>query len=97
MSNSYPILSSGTILVIHMRRTIMAGVGTMQMAKKKALVAKEAGKDERVAVIVLKGSHEYREWLNSMSKDSLIPVASIVRDAVAKWATQRGYATPPEL
>jgi hypothetical protein len=75
----------------------MASLGSMQMAKKKAPVAKEVGKDERVAVIVLKGSHEYRDWLNSMSKDTLIPVASIVRDAVAKWAMQRGYTTPPEM
>jgi hypothetical protein len=75
----------------------MAGSGPIMMAKKKAPEPKEASKDERVAVIVLKGSHEYREWLNSMSKDTLIPVASIVRDAVAKWATQRGYSSPPEL
>lgn len=75
----------------------MTGLGLTLVAKKKSPGASEPTKDERVAVIVLKGSLEYREWLNSISKDSLIPVASIVRDALAKWAVQRGYDGPPEL
>jgi Meiotically up-regulated gene 113 len=49
------------------------------------------------ASIAIKGSPEYRDWINSVSKDTLIPVASIVRDAVAKWAIGRGYTAPPEL
>lgn len=53
--------------------------------------------DKRVAVIVLKGTPEYREWLGAISRETLIPIASIVRDAVAKWAKQRGYPEPPEV
>lgn len=75
----------------------MPDLGTMLMAKRKAPETKDAPKDDRVAVVVLKGSHEYRDWLNAISKDTLIPVASIVRDAVAKWAVQRGYPSPPDL
>lgn len=75
----------------------MVGLGTTLVAKKKSSDTNEPNKDDRVAVVVLKGSQEYREWLNSISKDSLIPIASIVRDSLAKWAIQRGYPAPPEL
>lgn len=76
----------------------MACLGSTLMAKKKKPeTPKQDGKDERVAILLLKGSPEYRDWLNGMSKDSLIPVASIVRDALSKWAAQRGYPTSPEL
>ena len=67
------------------------------MAKKKSRSKPPAPvSDERVAVIVLKGSPEYRDWLGLMSKQTLIPVASIVRDALAKWAKERNFPGPPE-
>jgi hypothetical protein len=74
----------------------MTGPGAPVMAKKKAVRPKDQG-DDRVAVVVLKGSAEYREWLNGISRETLIPVAAIVRDALAKWAKQRGHAEPPEI
>jgi hypothetical protein len=73
----------------------MSALGAATMAKKKAKPKEPT--DERVAVIVLKGSPEYREWLNDISRETLIPVASIVRDALAKWAKQRGHEAPPEI
>src|SRR4051794_14645168 len=51
------------------------------MAKKKTGKA-AVSQDERVAVVVLKGTPEYREWLTGISRKSLIPAASIVRDAL---------------
>lgn len=74
----------------------MLDTGAAVMAKKKRAKPKAPPAEERVAVVVLKGSPEYRDWLNGISQDSLIPVASIVRDALAKWANQRGYSEPPE-
>ena len=71
--------------------------GASVMARKKPDKPAPAPSDDRVAVIVLKGTPEYREWLSIISKDSLIPVASIVRDALAKWAVSRGYGPPPEM
>jgi hypothetical protein len=59
--------------------------------------AVEAMADGRVFVIHLKGSPAYKEWLDGISDETLIPVASIVRDALAKWAKRRGYSDPPEL
>jgi hypothetical protein len=56
---------------------------------------KEAKPDTRVAVVVLKDSVEYRDWVDSLSKSTLIPVATIVRDALAKWAADRGFPPPP--
>jgi hypothetical protein len=73
----------------------MSGPGAVAMAKKKAKPKESA--DERVAVIVLKGSPEYREWLNGISQETLIPVSAIVRDALAKWAKHRGHSDPPEI
>lgn len=69
------------------------------MAKKKSAKGTKPtrGADERVAVIVLKGTPDYRKWLIDISRDSLIPISAIVRDALAKWAKQRGYPDPPEI
>jgi hypothetical protein len=66
------------------------------MAKKKT-PARGTPKLERLSVLNLKGSPEYRDWLAGISKESLIPTATIVRDALAKWAQARGYKSPPEV
>ncbi len=52
---------------------------------------------ERVTIMMLKGSPEYREWLSGLSKRTLIASTAIVRDALAKWARDRGSPEPPEL
>ena len=75
---------------------MVAGAGTMGRPKR-GTKKKPVPPDDRVAIIHLKGSPEYRDWLNAMSDDSLIPVTSIVRDALSKWAKQRGYPEPPNL
>jgi hypothetical protein len=90
------MMSSGIIGGASVGGTTMVDSRSAVMAKKKSPKAKLSADDDRVAVVVLKDSLEYREWLNGISRESLIPVASIVRDALAKWATQRGYPAPPE-
>jgi hypothetical protein len=77
----------GPDLMAFIDRPLFVNQGDVELMEVKGLVS----------IATLKGSHEYREWLNSMSKDTLIPVASIVRDAVSKWAVQRGYTAPPEM
>jgi hypothetical protein len=68
------------------------------MAKSKPKPAPPpAAAVERVPVLNLKGSPAYRDWLAAMSKQTMIPVASIVRDALGKWAESRGFPEPPEL
>jgi hypothetical protein len=56
---------------------------------------KAAQPDERVAVVVLKDTPAYRDWVDGLSRSTLIPVATIVRDALAKWAADRGLPPPP--
>jgi hypothetical protein len=63
------------------------------MAKKTT--AKEQTQDERVAIITLKGPPEYREWTDSISESTLIPLAVIFRDAIAAWAAERRLPPPP--
>lgn len=60
-----------------------------RMARKKT---QTNGRD---TVIVLKDSEEYREWFAGLSEATLIPGATIVRDALAKWAADRGLPPPP--
>jgi hypothetical protein len=64
------------------------------MARAKRKVEDEPV-DRRVAAIVLKDTPEYRDWLTTLSESTLIPVATIVRDALARWARERGLPAPP--
>lgn len=53
--------------------------------------------DERIAVIHLKGTPEYAEWLEAIHRKTHIPKAVIVRLAVAEWAERNGHKPPPEV
>src|SRR3954447_4704533 len=68
--------------------------GTALMARPKHQ-AGDTPEDRRVAAIVLKDTPEYRDWLTGLSEATLIPVATIVRDALTKWAADRGLPAPP--
>jgi hypothetical protein len=63
------------------------------MAKKKDT---ERAPDTRQNIILLKGSGQYRNWFDSLSEATLIDGATIVRDALAMWASARGLPGPPE-
>jgi hypothetical protein len=69
------------------------GVQAPRMARKKKDAPQPT--DDRVIVVVLKDTEEYRDWVDGLSESTLIPVASIVRDALAKWAQERGLPSPP--
>lgn len=64
---------------------------TRTMGRKR----KPTNADDRVAVIVLKDTPNYRDWVDGLSQVTLIPVATIVRDALARWAAERGLPPPP--
>ncbi len=51
--------------------------------------------DDREIVIVLKDNRDYRLWFDGLSDATLIAGASIVRDALSKWAAARGLPAPP--
>lgn len=68
------------------------GVQAPTMAKKKTVAPPS---DDRVIVIALKDTEEYRDWADSLSEVTLIPLATIVRDALAQWAAARDLPPPP--
>jgi hypothetical protein len=68
------------------------------MAQKRKASGKPTPKpsDDRVVVTVLKGSPEYKAWLAGLSEATLIPMASIIRDAVRRWADERKLPGGPD-
>lgn len=56
---------------------------------------KESPPPSRVGALVLRDSPEYRDWLASLSAATMIPVTQIARDAIARWAADRGLPPPP--
>lgn len=75
-----------------------SGVSTMARPKKNApKPSTSASADDRQAVIVLKGSPAYVEWLDAIHKSTHIPKTSIVRLALAQWAKANGHPAPPEI
>ena len=67
------------------------------MAKAKQATRPAAVRvPHQTSVINLKGSDGYREWLSGVSKKTHIPSASIVRLALAEWASKHGHVAPPE-
>jgi hypothetical protein len=62
-------------------------------SRKKGRPPEGAG--PRVVVIVLKDTAEYRDWVVGLSEATLIPTATIVRNALANWAAERGLPAPP--
>jgi hypothetical protein len=76
----------------------MVDSGTATVARKTQRgKGPEKAQDERVAVIVLKDTPDYRNWLIGLSEATLISTATIVRDALAKWAAERGLPAPPTV
>ncbi|WZP01250.1 hypothetical protein EP7_005679 (plasmid) [Isosphaeraceae bacterium EP7] len=70
--------------------------GTTRMGRPKK-GATDAPRDRRQAVIHLKGSAAYVDWLESIYRKTHLPKATIVRLAIAEWAERHGHAAPPEL
>jgi hypothetical protein len=55
------------------------------------------GGDNLRNVVVLRGSPEFAEWLRTMSRETLIPQASIVRAGLRAWAEANNHTPPPEI
>lgn len=70
------------------------------MAKAKTNSKRTRGrpKGEReplVAIINIKGSPAYQEWLDELHERSHIPRATLIRLGLKLWAEQNGYQGPP--
>jgi hypothetical protein len=70
--------------------------GNALMARPKKGAKKSLPADERSAVIHLKGTAEYVEWLERLHRKTHIPKAILVRLALAEYAERHGHDAPPE-
>lgn len=71
--------------------------GADLMGRPKKGTKKPPPPDERLAIIHLKGSGAYSEWLDAVHRKSHIAKATLFRVALAEWAERNGYPAPPEM
>jgi hypothetical protein len=74
----------------------MSGEAMMGRPKKGEKKA-ERPPDERVAIIHLKGTAEYAEWLEELFRKSHVPKATLVRLGLEEIAKRYKHRPPPEL
>lgn len=53
--------------------------------------------DGRAAIIHLKGTPAYAEFMDTLARKTHIPKAAMFRLAFAEWCERNGHGTPPEL
>jgi hypothetical protein len=76
--------------------------GTFQ-GPTEAAMAKKTGRPpspeplERVTVINLKGTAEFRAWLDAFSEETHIPAASLVRLGLGALAKEHKRPAPPKM
>jgi hypothetical protein len=63
------------------------------MAKKKAAVG--GGPGVRRTVITIKGTEDWKAWLERLSKYLRTPTSTIVDHALVKYAKDQGFGEPP--
>lgn len=68
----------------------------MSQATKGAKAKGKAGAEESTPVFAVKGTPEYRAWFTQVQESTMLTASTLVRAALAEWATKRGYPAPPE-
>ena len=69
------------------------------MGKRKAVPPPDVQpeKDNRVTVLNLKGTREYKQWLDELSEFSHMPTSTLFDVSIADWAKRQGFSkTPPK-
>lgn len=65
---------------------------------KKGQKKVERPADERVAIIHLKGTAEYAEWLDDLHRETLVSKAALIRLGLSMVAEKYGIKRrPPEM
>jgi hypothetical protein len=66
------------------------------MAKRKAETPPpdEPDKDDRATILNLKGTREYKDWLDSLSDFSHMPAATLFDVAIAEYSKRVGFPRP---
>lgn len=60
------------------------------MARKKAAPKRSAGKASTIAV-TLRGSQEWKSWLEALAKHARLDVAKVIDRAVIDFAKKEGF------
>jgi hypothetical protein len=58
-------------------------------------VRPKARSDDRVAVIMLKGRPEYRDWINELAERARMPASVLIDHALAEKAERLQFRPPP--
>lgn len=64
---------------------------------KKGKAKPPESPEDRMAVIHLKGTRAYVEWLEEMHRKTRLAKATIIRMALEVWAKENGHKPPPEF
>ena len=89
------MIETATLLILETPMT--GGAMTMGRPKKSDPPKPKRPPDERMAIIHLKGTAAYAEWLDAAHKKTRLPKATIFRIGVELWADSVGLKRPPEL
>jgi hypothetical protein len=65
--------------------------GTAVMAKKKAAASGRV-QARRKVVLQMKGTEEWKGWLDGLSRRLRMPASSVVDNALVMYAKAQGYA-----
>ena len=63
------------------------------MAKKRR-ASEEAPADDRAIVVSMKGTKEFRDWLNELAEFERTTAVQILEKAVVTYAKQIGFSKP---
>lgn len=67
----------------------MSTVATM--AKKKAVSAKRSEPGPRRSVFQMKGTEEWKAWLDELAKTLRMPTSAVVDNALVMYAKAQGF------
>ena len=72
------------------------GVATMARPKKQASKPAPAEvPSPRGMILSVRGTPEWRDWLNRLAEHNRVKVADAIDHAVVAWARQTGFTEPP--
>jgi hypothetical protein len=71
------------------------GAATMARPKKRREAPKAGGQGPRQVILSVRGSAEWRDWLNELARYNRVKTADAIDHALVAWARQTGFKKPP--
>jgi hypothetical protein len=66
-------------------------MGSATMAKKKAPARPAAAAERKTIAVTIKGSPEWKEWIDGLADHCRLDVAKVIDLAVVRYAETEGY------